>query len=83
LLASLVTEASFSIAGYWQQVGDLGKHGEMTMIKLISNGNKLIAESLARKAAAMTVVAGLNWSATTSGSWGPCSKRCWPGGSRP
>jgi hypothetical protein len=37
----------------WQQVGDLGKHAEMAMIKLISNGNKLIAESLARKAADM------------------------------
>ena len=37
----------------WQHVGDLGKHAEMTMIKLIANGNKLIAESLARKAADM------------------------------
>lgn len=42
----------------WQQVGDLGKHAEMALIRLIANGNKLIAESLARKAAAMRLELG-------------------------
>ena len=37
----------------WQSVGDLAKHAQQSMVKLIAGGNKLVSESLLRKAAEM------------------------------
>ncbi|GAG50850.1 unnamed protein product, partial [marine sediment metagenome] len=37
----------------WQSVGDLAAHARMTMIRMISNGNRLLSESLHRKAEQM------------------------------
>jgi len=39
--------------GIWQSVGDLAKHAQQSMVKLIAGGNKLVSESLLRKAAEM------------------------------
>ena len=37
----------------WQSVGDLAKHAQQSMLKLIAGDNKLVSESLLRKAAEM------------------------------
>jgi hypothetical protein len=37
----------------WQNVGDLAKHAQQAMVKLIAGDNKLVSESLLRKAAEM------------------------------
>ena len=37
----------------WQNVGDLAKHAQQSMLKLIAGGNQLVRESLLRKAAEM------------------------------
>jgi len=37
----------------WQSVGDLAKHAQQSMVKLIAGGNMLVSESLLRKAEQM------------------------------
>lgn len=34
----------------WQEIGDLAKHAQFSIVKAICNGNQLIAESVKRKA---------------------------------
>lgn len=39
----------------WKSVGDLAKHAQQAMVKLIAGDNKLVSESLLRKAAEMKI----------------------------
>ena len=50
---ALMSETLDSNPEIWQSVGDLAKHAQQSMLKLIAGDNKLVSESLLRKAAQM------------------------------